>query len=296
MNLHWRLFREAAAQWSEHNAPRLGAALAYYTVLSLAPLLVVVVAVSGFAFGEDAVRGQVYWQIKGVVGSEGAMAVQTLLKAAHRPTTGLVSSIVGFFILLIGASGVFMELHDALNYVWDAPQNSGSGIWNMLRLRFFSFAMVLGIGFLLIVSLALSAVIQAAGAYASRFIATPPLVLEATNFVITFIVTSFLFALIYKLIPEVPINWSDVVAGAVVTSALFALGKFGIGVYLGKAGVGSPYGAAGSLVVLLVWVYYSAQIFLYGAEFTHVYALQRGAGRVQNVPRLVPRKSASRRP
>src|SRR5581483_968663 len=203
----WRLFREAASQWSNHNAPRLGAALAYYTVLSLAPLLVLVVAVSGVAFGADAVRGQVYWQIKDVVGNEGAAAVQTLLKAAHKPAQGLLASAFGFLILLISASGVFTELYDALNFIWDVPQKAGGGIWHVLRIRFFSFAMILGVGFLLIVSLALSAVIQAAGAYASGYISIPAGPLEVVNFILTFAVTSFLFALIYKIIPEVPIEW-----------------------------------------------------------------------------------------
>ncbi|HVW87330.1 MAG TPA: YihY/virulence factor BrkB family protein, partial [Bryobacteraceae bacterium] len=235
LRLNWGLFKEAASHWSDHNAPRMGAALAYYTVLSLAPLLVVVVAVSGFAFGEQAVRGQIYWQIKDVIGSQAAGVVQTLLKAAHQPESGIFATIVGFIVLLLGASGVFIELRDTLNFIWEAPTAQSSGIWSMVRHRFFSFAMVLGIGFLLMVSLALSAIIQAAGSYAAQFVSIPPPILEGINFAVTFIVTAFLFALIYKLIPEVPIDWEDVVFGAIMTAAFFTIGKFVIGLYLGKA-------------------------------------------------------------
>ncbi len=282
MPFRWALFMEAASQWSKHNASRLGAALAYYSVLSLAPLVVVVVAICGFAFGEQAVQGQVYWQIKDLVGSQSAAVVQTLLKQAHQPSAGILASVAGFIVLLLGASGVFIELRDTLNYIWDAPVPKSSGVWSVVRLRFFSFAMILGIGFLLIVSLAFSAAIQAVGKYAAHYITMPAAMLETVNFIVTFLATSFLFALIYRFIPEVPIDWADVGMGSVVTAALFAIGKFLIGLYLGKAGVGSAYGAAGSLVVLLVWVYYSSQIFLYGAEFTHVYALHRGSPAVEN--------------
>ena len=281
MPFEWGFFREAASQWSKHNAPRLGAALAYYTVLSIAPLLVVVVALCGFAFGGDAVRGQVYWQIKDVVGSEGAAFVQTLLKAANRPSQGIAASTFGFLVLLVGASGVFTELRDTLNFIWDAPAPPSGGIVAMVRYRVFSFTMVLGIGFLLMVSLAVSAMIQAAGGWASNHMALPPATLEAINFVVTFLITSLLFAFIYRLIPDVPIDWEDVAVGAIVTAGLFAGGKFLIGLYLGTAGVGSAYGAAASLVVLLVWVYYSSQIFLYGAEFTHVCALHRGSRAIE---------------
>src|SRR4051812_11851447 len=170
MKVNFSIFREAAAQWSKHNAPRLGAALAYYTILSLAPLLVVIVAICGYAFGEDAVRGQVYWEIKDLVGNEGAAMVQTLLKAAHRPTAGIWASSLGFITLLAGAGGVFLELRDTLNFIWEVPVKAGGGIKAMIRYRFFSFALVLGIGFLLMVSLAVSALIQAAGTYAAHYI------------------------------------------------------------------------------------------------------------------------------
>ncbi|MDP9170119.1 MAG: YihY/virulence factor BrkB family protein [Acidobacteriota bacterium] len=282
MRLQWSFFREAADQWLEHNAPRLGAALAYYTILSLAPLLVVVVALCGLAFGDDAVRGQLYWEIKDVVGSQGAAFVQSLLVGAHEPATGITASAAGFVVLIAGASGVFGELRDTLNYIWDAPVPKSSGFGRIVRYRVFCFAMVLGFGFLLVVSLALSAGVQALGSFASHRLAIDPRLLEIVNFAVTIVVTGVLFALIYRVIPEVPIDWADVGVGAAVTAVFFAVGKFLIGFYLGTAGVGSAYGAAGSLVVLLVWVYYSAQIFLYGAEFTHVYASHRGSPAIQS--------------
>jgi membrane protein len=276
MRLYGKMFREAYILWSRHNAPRLGAALAYYTVLSLAPLLIAVVAVCGIFFGDAAVRGQIQWQIQSTVGPEAAAVVQTLLKGARQPGAGILASSLGFLVLLTGASGVFVELRDTLNYIWDAPPSTSTGVWGLLRYRFVAFATVLGIGFLLIVSLIMSAAIQAAGSFAARYLALPAAVLEGINFAISFAVTSLLFALIYKIIPEVPNTWGDVTVGAIFTAALFTAGKFAIGLYLGKAGVGSAYGAAGSLIVLLVWVYYSSQVFLYGAEFTHVWALRRG--------------------
>jgi membrane protein len=268
----YTLFRDAAFRWSEHNAPRLGAALAFYTVLSLAPLLVILVAIGGFAFGEQAVRGEIFWQIRSMVGDDGAQLVQTLLKTAHRPETGLIAGSVGIIILFAGASAVFLELRETLNYIWGGPGSnsarSDSAIRNAVRQRCFAFAIVLGIGFLLIVSITVSAVMQ-------YFSILPAPVLEAINVLVTFGSMSFLFALMYRVIPEVRVDWEDVAIGSLLTAALFAGGRYLIGLYLGKASVGSAYGAAGSLVVLLVWVYYSSQIFLYGAEFTRLYADRR---------------------
>ena len=268
MKLKAALFKEAAVKWSDHNAPRLGAALAFYTVLSLAPALVLIVALCGFLFGRDAVRGQIFWQVRDVIGDQAASAVQAILKSADRPASGIGATILGFLTLMIGASGVFVELRGTLNYIWDAPAAQGSGLGSMIRERFFSFAMVLGSGFLLILSLICSVFIHAAGSWGGSLITMPSPVLEGLNAVITFLATVFLFALIYRLIPDVRVEWREVAMGSVVTAVLFGIGRFLIGLYLGKAGVASPYGAAGSLVALLVWLYYSAQIFLYGAEFT----------------------------
>jgi membrane protein len=267
----WRLFQEAASLWSAHNAPRLGAALAYYVVLSLAPLVLLSVALCGRIFGDDAARGQVYGEIKDVVGGPAAAVVQSLLREAHKPGSGFWATIVGTVILLFGASGVFVELRDTLNLIWDAPP-ANSSIWAILRYRLFSFAVVCATGLLLMASLVFSTVVQAAGTYTSRYVTFPASLVEATNSVLGLIVLSILFSLIYKFIPEVYIAWRDVIFGAVFTAAFFIIGKYILALYLGNAAVGSPYGAAGSLVVLLVWLYYSAQIFLFGAEFTKVCA------------------------
>jgi membrane protein len=278
MRFDWAIFREAASQWSNHNAPRLGAALAYYTVLSLAPTLLVVIAICGFVFGEDAVRGQVYWEFRDVIGDQGAALVQMLLQAAHRPGGGIAASVLGFIVLFIGASGVFVELQETLNYIWDAPGKANPGLWNLLRHRFFSFAMVLGAGLLLLIGLVCSALIQAAGAWIAPSIALPPAMLESINVLVLFLASAFLFAVIYHVIPEVRVEWEEVIIGSIITAALFAAGKFVIGIYLRTTAVGSAYGAAGSLVVLLAWVYYSSQIFLYGAEVTRAYGRRARRG------------------
>lgn len=269
------MFRDAGHQWMAHNAPRLGAALAYYSILSLAPLLLIVVVLGGYLFGASAVRGEIYWQVNHVVGSETALAIQTLLKEARPQGSGIVATVFGFLVLFVGASGVFIELRDALNYIWDVPPVAGGGLAAMLRYRFFSFAAVAGVGVLALLSLMASVFVQAMGRYLGQFISLPAATLEAINFAVTFFILSFLFALIYRIFPQTRVDWEDVAVGSAVTAALFTAGKFLVALYLGKAGVGSAYGAAGSLVVLLVWVYYSAQIFLYGAEFTHVFARRR---------------------
>jgi membrane protein len=264
------LFREAAVHWSNHNAPRLGAALAYYSVLSLAPILILLVALAGRFFGDQTVRGQVYWQIRQVTGEQSAAVVLSLLEGAQRPK-GFVPGLLGLITLMVGASGVFVELRDALNYIWSAPPREHSAWRTILRDRFFSFAIVLGIGFLLAVSLVASSVVHAL----EPDIISPGRIPSWVNLSVTFVGTWFLFAVIYRIVPEVRVDWTDVVIGSAITAVLFSIGKSLIGLYLGKAAVGSAYGAAGSLVALLVWVYYSAQIFLYGAEFTHVYASSR---------------------
>lgn len=269
----WRLIRDAALQWSRHNAPRLGAALAYYTVLSLAPMVILVVAACGYFFGGQAVRAQLYWQISQTTGQQSAAVVESLLTGIQRSANTGSASLIGAVVLLIGASGVFVELRDALNYIWDTPPSTGSSVLLFIRDRFFSFAMVLFVGFLLALSLAASALAHLfVGGTGFRL---PSPVLIAGNFIVAFIVKAFLFALVYRVIPEVRISWKEVAVGATVTTVLFEAGAFLIGFYLGKAGIGSAYGAAGSLVALLVWVYYSAQVFLYGAELTHVYAVSR---------------------
>jgi len=277
MRASWRLLRDAGLQWINHNAPRLGAALAFYTVLSLAPLLILVVEVCGFFFGEQAVRGQVYWEISQTVGSQSAAVVESLLTGIQQTS----ASLLGVAVLLIGASGVFVELRDSLNYIWEAPPNQGSGLLIFLRDRIFSFAMVVAVGILLAFSLAANSLVHLVGN--SENIHFSPSVLAAGNFVLAFLVKAFLFALVYRVIPEVRVEWKDVAMGAILTAALFETGAMIIAFYLARAQIGSAYGAAGSLVALLVWVYYSAQIFLYGAELTHVYAKSQRP--VSSVPR-----------
>ena len=274
----WAIFKDSCSNWNDINAPRLGAALAYYTILSLAPLLVLVVSIGGLIFGRKAAEGQLVWQFFDTIGTQGAQAVQAVLQSAHKPAAGVFATIVGTLVLLFSASSVCAELRDSLNDVWGVRLQAASGLGGMLRYRFFAFAMVLGIGILLFVSLVVSALLAAAGKFITVMLPAPPELLQLLDVVLSLMVITILFALIYKIVPDVKIAWRDVWVGAAVTSVLFTIGKLLIGLYLGKASVGSAYGAAGSLVALLVWVYYSAQIFLFGAGLTRRFAAARIAG------------------
>jgi membrane protein len=268
--------RQSIAAWVDDYAPSMGAALAYYTLFSIAPLLLIVVSIAGLVFGPDAARGEIFGELRELIGDQGADAAQGLLQSVNKPAQGIAGTVVGIAALLLGAASVFGELQDALDRIWRAPPRQGSGLWNLVRTRLVSFGMVLGVGFLLIVSLLASAAIAAvAKLYAGAFVGWS-IVAEGLNFALSFALVTTTFAMIYKLLPRVPIGWRDVWTGAAVTSLLFAIGKSLIGVYLGRSGFASGFGAAGSLIVLLVWTYYSAQIFLLGAEFTHVYAHARG--------------------
>lgn len=270
------LLSDTWTNWNAVNAPRLGAALAFYTALSMAPLLVFSIGVASLVFGKKAAQGQIVWQVGRLIGEQGGAVIQNMLLDSSKGSTGIVWAIIGVFMLIFGASGVFGELRDSLNLVWGVKTTS-VGLKGMVRYRFVSFAMVVGIGFLLIVSLLVSAAIAAAGKFFSQFLPAPESLLQFGSVVMSFLALTVLFALLYKIVPDVTIEWQDVWIGAAVTSALFSIGKFGIGLYLGKAGVGSAYGAAGSLLVFLVWVYYSAQIFFLGAEFTHVFSERHGS-------------------
>jgi membrane protein len=274
-----RMLKEAFRDWREDNAPRLGAALSYYTVFSLAPLLLIAVAIAGAVFGEEAATGQVMGQLRALLGEEGAQAIQALLENARRPGEGVVAGLVGLATLFLGASGVFNELRGALNTIWEVPVKPGGGLWKTVRERLLSFAMVLVLGFLLLVSLLMSTALAAVGARWGGFLSGTLHLLEVANFVVFLGVATVLFALIYKFLPDVhpPIAWRDVWAGALMTSVLFSIGKWGIGLYLGRGTVGSAFGAAGSLVVVLVWVYYAAQVMFLGAELTQVYAHEHGS-------------------
>ena len=268
----WLMVREAGNNWFDDNASRLAAALAYYTLLSVAPLLVIAVSIAGLVFGPDAARGRISAELLNLVGPQAAETIQAILANANAPYAGIFGSAVGIVILLIGASGVFGELQSALNIIWKVPPSSSSGISALLKERFFSFAMVLGVAFLLLVSLVVSAGIGAAGGVLQDSLAGGEFLWQVLNLLLSLAITSGLFALIFKVVPDVPVAWRDVWLGAIVTACLFTLGKFLLGLYLGKAMISSAYGAAGSAVVFVVWVYYSAQILLLGAEFTCVYA------------------------
>lgn len=271
------LLKETFNEWTKDKAPRLGAALSYYTTFSLAPTLVVVISVAGIVFGPDAVQNQIINQIQSLVGKNGADAIREMLVVAWQPKVGVVATIIGVITLLLGASGVFGELQDAMNTIWGVPAKETGGILGLIRQRFTSFAMVLGIGFLLLASLVLSAGLAAVGEYMGTIMGLPEGILQILNFVFSLIVFTFLFALLFKVVPDAEIAWHDVWIGAAVTSLLFSLGKLLIGLYLGKSDVTTAFGAAGSLVLILVWVYYSAQIVFFGGEFTKVYANRYGS-------------------
>jgi membrane protein len=283
----WEILKETGSDWSSDNATRLAAALAYYTVLSLAPLLVLAVAVAGLFFGEEAARGQIANELSSVVGPEAGKGIETMLTHAKKPEEGALGSIIGIVVLLFGASGVFGELQSSLNTIWEVEPKPGLGVWGMLRTRFFSFSMVLGVAFLLLVSLVLSAALAGVGRMFESSLPGGAVLWQGVNFAVSFGVVTVLFALIFKVVPDVKITWKDVWIGAAVTALLFAIGKFALGLYLGRASVASPYGAAGSLIVLVIWVYYAAQILFMGAEFTQVYARHRGS-RIEPSDHAVP--------
>ena len=274
----WSLTREAVSQWSDDHAASMGAALAYYTIFSIAPLIVIAIAVAGFFFGADAARGEIFAQLRGLIGDEGATAIQGLVRSASQTGKGF-AAVAGVVTLLLGATTVFGELQSDLDRIWDAPKSRRAGLWDVLRARLLSFGMILGIGFLLLVSLVVSAAVSALGQFWSGWFAGWEFALQAINFVVGFAIVTGLFAMMYKLLPRCAIGWRDVWVGAVVTSLLFSVGRLLIGLYLGKSSVASGFGAAGSLVIVLLWVYYSAQIFLLGAEFTKAYAYRHGTRR-----------------
>ena len=264
--------KESYTKWSEHQAPRLGASVAFYSLLSFAPLLVIITAVIALIFGHSSAQGALIGEARQLIGERGAETVKSLLNSAQKPSSGIFSGAVAFIMLLFGASGVFAELQSALNIIWEAPEQTSSGVWGMVKERLFSFGMVLSVGFLLLVSLLLSTGLAYLGHGFGQLVPLPPAILHVTNFVVSFAVISLLFALMFKYVPNVHVRWRYVIIGAVGTALLFTLGKLLLGLYLGKASVGSTYGAAGSLVAVIVWIYYSSQIFFFGAEFTHIYA------------------------
>jgi membrane protein len=271
------VLRDAAVQWASHNAARLGAALAYYSVFSLGPLIVIVIAVAGLFFGEAAVRGHVTEALHGLVGQSGGEAIDSMLAGASKPREGIIAIIIGTGTLILAAIGVVMQLKDALNTVWDSKPPTGGGIWRFIRTYLLSLAGVLALGFLLLVSMLLTAGLAAVGKIAAPYFPEGLVLLGGSA--LSFAIITVMFAAMFKWLPDTPVAWRDVWSGAILTAALFELGKFLIAYYVGKQGLESTYGAAASIVVVLIWVYYSAQIVLFGAEFTNVVAKQNSARR-----------------
>jgi membrane protein len=280
---YWSVLKKAATQWVANKAPRLGAALAYYTIFSIAPLLVIAIGIAGIVFDKEAAQGQISAQIEKLVGHQGGEAIQTMVQSASKPGKGALGTVLGIVMLLFGAAGLFGQLQDALNTVWGVQPKPGRGFWGFIRDRFLSFSMVLGVAFLLLVSLIVSSALAAIGGLLGDW-QTGFVGLAVTTLFDLLVITT-LFALIYRFLPDATISWRDVWLGAALTAVLFTLGKFLIGLYLGQAGVGSGYGAAGSLAVLLIWLYYSSQIFLFGAELTKACANEFGS-------RVIPKEGA----
>jgi membrane protein len=267
------LLRQACAAWLDDDAPTLGAALAFYTLFSLAPVLIVAVSVAGLVFGHKAAQGEIVRQFQGLMGTQGATAIEIILQSTNRPGLGVLATALSLIAILVGASGAFNELQDAFNIIWKV--HSTKSFWRVaLRHRVFSLGLVVATGFLLLTSLVITASLSAAERLVGTLLPISIVVLQSMNFVFSFVVITLLFALMFKLIPDTIIPWRDVWMGAAVTSLLFTVGKVLIGFYLGHSALTSAYGAAASLVVFLIWIYYSAQILLFGAEITHVYALK----------------------
>jgi membrane protein len=271
------LLKSALSACLNDNVQRMSAALAYYTIFSLAPLLVIAIAIAGLVFGEDAARGEIVGEIRELVGQDGARAIQAMIQSAYHPGHSVVATIIGIVTLLLGATGAFSEVYDALNLIWRVNQESSTAVRTIIKARFMSFGMILIIGFLLLVSLVVSAVLAGISKYASSFLPAPAPLLHFLDFLFSLAVVTVLFAMIFKVLPEIKIRWGDVWAGATLTALLFTVGKFVIGFYIGKSVSASSYGAAGSLVVVVAWIYYSAFILYFGAEFTQVYAHQCGS-------------------
>ena len=276
MGKYIQVFKETFKEFGEDKAPRLGAALAYYTIFSIGPLLLIAVAMAGIFFGQEAAQGKISTELGKVFGPKMAESLETMVQAAAKPKSGTIATIVGVLTLMLGASGVFGQLKDALNTIWNVEKKNAAGIMGFIKERFLSMAMVLGIGFLLLITLVLDAAVSAMGGYVERFVGGEA-VAHILQLALSFVVAVVLFACIFRILPDLKIAWHDVWFGAAFTALLFVIGKWGLAVYLGKAAPGSAYGAAGSLVILLIWVYWSAQILFLGAEFTQVYARRFGS-------------------
>ncbi len=272
------ILKKTASDWLEDQAPTLGAALAYYTVFSLAPLLIIAIAIAGLVLGQEAAQGQIFDQLRGLLGEESGKAMQEMVESASaKPASGVTATLIGVVTLLFGASGVFGQLQTSLNTIWEVQPKPGRGIWGILRDRILSFSFILVVGFLLLVSLVLTAGVALVAEWFGGMFPGMEILTQIVNFVLSLVIITLLFAMIFKFLPDAKIAWHDVWIGAFITALLFTIGKLALGLYLGKSGVESSYGAAGSLIVLLLWVYYSSQILFFGAEFTQVYANRFGS-------------------
>ena len=275
------LLKETVTDWSDDKAPRLGAALAYYTVFSIAPLIIISITIAGLVF--DNAQTQILDQVQAMLGPKGGAAIKSMIEATHKPATSIVATVLGLATLLLGAGGVFVQLKDAFNTIWKVKPKVGAGLWGFIRTYFVSFSMVLGIGFLLLVSLLLAAGLGLLGTYLSHILPALGAAMKILGEIVSFGIVTCLFAMLFKFLPDRKIAWRDVWTGAILTAGCFVVGKFLLGIYLVKANVDSAYGAAGSLVLILLWVYYSAQILFFGAEFTKVYAHCHGS--CQDLPK-----------
>ena len=275
----WNFLKDIAMQWLEDGPFQLAAALSYYTLFSLAPILIIAIAVAGLFFGREAATNQIVHTLQSLVGQESAKAIQGMIQnASSKPKTGIISTVLGIGVLIFGAGGVVGQLQSSLNRIWGVTSKPGRGIWSFMWERFVSLAMVLGVGFLLLVSLVITTILTHLTLYIGSLIGGAAIIAYLLDIVVSFGFVTILFAMIYKFLPDVRIQWKDVWIGAALTSFLFTVGKFLIGLYLGTSGVTSSFGAAGSLITVLLWVYYSALIFFFGAEFTQIYASRYGSG------------------
>lgn len=275
----WNFLKDIAMQWLEDGPFQLAAALSYYTLFSLAPILIIAIAMAGLFFGREAATNQIVHTLQSLVGQESAKAIQGMIQnASSKPKTGIISTVLGIGVLIFGAGGVVGQLQSSLNRIWGVTSKPGRGIWSFMWERFVSLAMVLGVGFLLLVSLVITTILTHLTLYIGSLIGGAAIIAYLLDIVVSFGFVTILFAMIYKFLPDVRIQWKDVWIGAALTSFLFTVGKFLIGLYLGTSGVTSSFGAAGSLITVLLWVYYSALIFFLGAEFTQIYASRYGSG------------------
>jgi membrane protein len=292
----WKIARDTVASWLKHNASSLGAALAFYTLFSIAPILVIAMAVAGYVFGPNVAEAHVLEQMRGLLGDAGANAFQSLLSSAHQSGLKGLAAAIGVITVLVGATSVFGELQHTLDYIWKStPRDHSVAWWRVLRSRILSLGLILGVGFLLLVSLVASAALAALGAWLGSFVAQWSVILPVLDIVLSLALTTVLFAMIYKYVPREEIAWGDVWIGGLVTASLFTVGKLLIGLYLGRSSLSSAYGAAGSIMVLLLWIYYSAQIFLLGAEFTHVFTYAHGSRSGRSLARARRRGGSGKR-